>query len=104
MKFWPLRSPPQIAGDSTTLALTTTFQTPTLPNTVDGVQARYIMVTWESATGAPLNIGYEGTNFGPQLHFYGQPYVFDVSGCSSTFKFRLGAGTGTLHLTPLEND
>ena len=102
LQYWPLRAPPQIAGDSTILALTSSYQAFSLPNRADGNPAPYVLLSWEG--GEPLQIKTPGNSLGLWLHEVGMPYLFSVEGEQTAYQAQLGAGTGFLRVTPVEGD
>ncbi len=97
--YWPLRAPPQIAGESTVLALTTGYATATIPNRTGGTPASNFIVTWEGA--ASLQVRVKGS-LGFWLHEYGQPFLLCRRGSAEPIDFLIVTGTGTLHLTAVE--
>lgn len=110
MISWPLKSPPQIAADSLTIAISTAWTPAVIPDRADGSGAKFIMVTWDADVWLHLAsqaaIGVEGTrDFA--LNPRKQPYVFDVGGQpEGLYFFRYphpGSPTTNVHLTPLEN-
>jgi hypothetical protein len=103
MNFWPLRSPPQIAGDSATLALDDSYDSVSLPTKSNGERAVFFLIAWEG--DYPIQTKQPGGALGDWLHWYGQPYLFSHAGHGASdityYKMPTG-GTGTLHITPLE--
>jgi len=101
VKFWPLRSPPQIAGDSATVSLSTSYANVDLPVCADGEPARYVLLAWEGGEG--LQVKMPGNSLAPWFHELGMPYLLRLSRTSATrVTMKLRSGTGTLHLTPVE--
>jgi hypothetical protein len=107
MLSWPLKSPPQIAADSLTTAVGTSWTATTIPNRADGNPARFILITWDAdvwlhvrSRSWDIGDGDRGVALNPR----NQPYVFDVAGePTGLYFFRYTTPTTDVHLTPLEN-
>lgn len=100
MNFWPLRSPPQIAGDSISAAIASgAFSAIAIPDTGDGNQAKYVLVSWE---------GDETLEFrcyaGQQVCLGGltQPHLLSVAGMDRALQFKTYSATIQVHITPVE--
>ena len=101
MYGWPLKSPPQIAADGTSLAGTTGWQNVSLPTRADGSQAKNVLFSWESVADLLVRpVG--GTGAGSNVQGYAQPCLLGFPGNTGTIQCALASGTGTIHLTPVE--
>ena len=101
----PLKAPLQIAADSLSLAVGTTWTPIGLPPMANGDPPGYVALTWDGDVW--LNVRSRSLPSGDRGHALNprqQPYVFDVRGeALGLFFFRYTTPATDVHITPLEN-
>lgn len=102
---WPLKAPLQIAADSITVVVGTSWTSVDIPPAANGNPPRYVLISWDEETQIHVR-GKSGSHSrGKALNPHTQPVVLDVSGeTGGLYFFRHQASVTTnVHVTPLEN-
>lgn len=99
MHVWPLKTPPQIAADGTSLAAGTGGYTElAVPTRADGSKARFGLLTWENTDAIRIKPTSAGEEF--FLLGYEQPFLVCLN--NGSLYVMMNATPTTVHLTPIE--